>query len=108
MDLGLETAFHAEVERGLFENDRPAPAPRQSLKQLRDRHHALARAIASGMTQTDAALTVGLAPNTVSYLMADPSFKELLQFYRTDTARLYRNMHEGLAGVARDAVEIIQ
>ena len=110
MDLGLEVTapFRAEVDREIGELDGlPAAETRTPLKRLRDRHHALARALASGMPHGEAALTVGLTPGTVSALLADPSFKELLTFYRADTARVYRNMHEGLAGVARDAVEII-
>lgn len=75
------------------------------LKRLGDRHHALARCLASGMSEGDAALSCGYVLSRVSILKADPAFKELLEFYRADTDRAYRDMHERLAGLSRDAAD---
>lgn len=75
------------------------------LKRLSDRHHALARALASGMKAGHAGLTVGYTASRVSILQADPAFKELLNFYREDTEANYRDLHERLGGLAYDAAE---
>ena len=50
--------------------------------RLRDRHHALARAIAEGAKPWEASAITGYSPSTVSILQADPSFRELVEFYR--------------------------
>ena len=57
------------------------------------------------MTETDAALACGYVISRVSILKSDPAFQELLVFYREDTDRAYRDMHERMAGLSRDAVD---
>lgn len=106
MSLGLEIT--SAVERALGPDDLVPTVPRPTLQRLRDRHHALARALAIGMTHGDAALTVGLAPETVSTLVADPTFKELRRFYEADSQRVIRTMHERLAGISADAIDLLQ
>jgi hypothetical protein len=76
-----------------------------ALKRLGDRHHALARCLASGMPDGDAAIACGYVASRVSILKGDPAFQELLAFYRDDTQKAYRDMHERLAGLSRDAVD---
>lgn len=78
---------------------RPPP-----LKRLRDRHHALARVLASGKSEAEAAAIVGYDISRVSILKNDPAFNELLEFYRADVNRAYASMHEQLAGLSLDAV----
>ena len=75
------------------------------IKKIRDRHHALARNLASGMSQNEAAISCGLSPSRVSILKSDPAFKELLAFYRTDVDNTYRDLHEKLSGLASDAAD---
>lgn len=75
------------------------------LKRLSERHHALARALASGMRPGHAAITCGLAPSRVSILQSDPAFKELMEFYREDVTAQYRDLHQRLSGLAMDAAE---
>lgn len=74
-----------------------------ALKRLSERHHALARCLASGMAAGDAAITCGYDPSRVSILQADPAFKELLSFYRESVAVKYLDMHGVLAGLSLDA-----
>jgi hypothetical protein len=76
-----------------------------AVKRLTERHHALARNLASGMSPGDAAVLQGYCISRVSILQGDPAFKELLEFYRQDAQRPYRDLHSRLAGVAMDAVE---
>lgn len=59
-------------ERGI------AAAP---IKRLRDRHHALARCIAQGMSAADASAVTGYELATISMLKSDPSFRELVANY---------------------------
>lgn len=74
------------------------------LKRLSERHHALARCLASGtMSPSDAAITCGYATSRVSILQADPAFQELLAFYRQDVNAKYLDMHGVLAGLSLDA-----
>lgn len=73
------------------------------LKRLSERHHALARCLASGMEDGDAAITCGYVASRVSILKADPAFQELLVFYRQDVNSKYLDMHGVLAGLSLDA-----
>ncbi len=78
------------------------------LVRLRERHHALARNIASGMKESDAAAISGYDLSRVSILKGDPAFKELIEFYREDVTRAYANLHEVLAGMSLDAALIMR
>ena len=84
----------------LAEEKGSKPAP---LKRLSERHHALARCLASGMADCDAAITCGYVLSRVSILKADPAFQELLAFYRRDVSSKYLDMHGVLAGLSLDA-----
>ena len=79
-----------------------------ALKRLSERHHALARALAAGMSPSDAAITCGYVLSRVSILQDDPAFKELLQFYRANVEAEYRDLHMRLSGISMDAAEILQ
>jgi hypothetical protein len=79
-----------------------------AVKRLTDRHHALARNIASGMSVTEAALFQGYTISRVSILQSDPAFKELLAFYREEAQRPYRDLHVRLSGLATDATVLLQ
>lgn len=85
----------------LLQDERGTQAP--PLKRLSERHHALARCLASGMADGDAAITCGYVASRVSILKADPAFKELLAFYSQDVNTKYLDMHGVLAGLSLDA-----
>lgn len=53
------------------------------IKALRDTHHALARLLATGMGEHEASLHTGYSASRISVLKADPTFQELLAFYRS-------------------------
>lgn len=76
-----------------------------ALKRLSDRHHALARNLASGMEPGEAGMLCGYVNSRVSILQADPAFKELVEFYRRDVTAQYRDLHQRLSGLALDAAE---
>lgn len=77
------------------------------IKKIRERHHVLARALASGVPEGEAALMCNYTGSRVSILKHSPVFKELIAFYRSDADREYFDMHARLAGVALDAVDEI-
>jgi hypothetical protein len=90
-----------DVDVTLLGEERGTSAP--PLKRLSERHHALARCLASGMTEGDAAITCGYVLSRVSILKADPAFQELLAFYRNDVNGKYLDMHGVLAGLSLDS-----
>jgi hypothetical protein len=76
-----------------------------AIKRLTERHHALARNLASGMPIGEAAVLQGYSLSRVSILQNDPAFNELLEFYREDAQRPYRDLHNRLSGLSMDAAE---
>lgn len=52
------------------------------IKDIKDRHHALARVLASGESEGVASAITGYSQSRISILKADPQFCELLEFYR--------------------------
>lgn len=58
------------------------PRPSQSLQALRDTHHHMARAVASGLSNIEIAENCGRSINYVSILRNDPAFAELVAHYR--------------------------
>lgn len=79
-----------------------------ALKRLGERHHALARLIAEGRRPSEAAMIMGYDVSRVSILQDDPAFAELVKFYAADQAQVYRGLHEKLAGISSDAMDLIQ
>lgn len=56
-------------------------AETRPIAKLRDRHHALARCLAQGMKNNEAAAITGYDPSRISILKADPTFRELVEQY---------------------------
>jgi hypothetical protein len=56
--------------------------PKTQLQSLRDKHHRIARAVASGMSNGEIASVCGISYNRVSILNQDPAFAELVAHYR--------------------------
>lgn len=84
-----------EGERGI----RPKP-----IERLRDRHHAMARLIAEGRKIGEVAAITGMTISRLSILQGDPTFAELVEFYRKDVSAAYAELHDHLAGISLDAV----
>lgn len=76
-----------EVVRPVEERDLRAmrelpPVKPPELKKIHQRHHFLARIIASGVSMAEASAITGYAPATISNLKTTPAFEELIEFYR--------------------------
>lgn len=103
-----------EVVRELTEDDLALLAeargskPKPLTKRLSERHHALARFLASGMPNWEAAAVTGYTAHRISILQADPTFKELVAFYRANVESKYADLHDRLAGMAVDAADILR
>lgn len=109
----VEVPLAWAVERELTLDDVAALAEARDtkpsvLKRLTDRHHSLARLVAAGMKQNEAALVCGYDPDRVSILKTDPMFKELVEFYRSQEQKQFRDLGARLAGMAADATDAIQ
>jgi hypothetical protein len=121
-DLGFDIAgvigrkvkpLHAEVVRELTQSDLHLLATERSIKptsvqRITDRHHALARCLASGMSATEACLVTGYTPSRVSILRGDPSFEELIAFYREDRGAEVQDLQQKFTALAKDATTEIQ
>lgn len=73
------------------------------LERLSSRHHAIARALASGSSSGEAAMMVGVSASRVSILLADPTFKELVALYKKEIDTKYLELHDKMAGLAVDS-----
>lgn len=78
------------------------------IKKIGERHHALARALALGMKDSEAAAITGYDPARISVLKQSPAFQELLSLYRDDATRQFQDVAARLAGLAHDAVVELQ
>lgn len=114
MDLGLpgpgrrKKSLTLGASRDLTKADlsMPAPAPlaAQPLKAIRDSHHALARCLATGMSEGDASITTGYSPGRISVLKADPQFQDLLEFYRGSATDAVADFRARMADMGMDAL----
>lgn len=99
--------LEAEIVRELTQADLALLATERGIKpshiqRLTDRHHALARCIATGMSAEEAALCTGYTPSRISVLKGDPAFEELVAFYRSDKANLVQDLGDRMASIALD------
>lgn len=108
----MQEPLIAVLDRELTKEDLVALAePREtkapSLRRLSTRHHALARALAEGMTPGEAALMCNYVLSRVSILQDDPTFQELVNHYRKMVDAQYLDLHNRLAGLSMDAAGIL-
>lgn len=75
-----------------------------ALQKLTDRHHALARLLAAGMPEGEAAMTLSYDISRVSILKQSPAFQELLALYRLEVDREFAGILEHMAGLSKDAL----
>lgn len=98
-----------EIVRDLNEADiqllsQPAASVPPPLKKITDRHHSLARLLAAGTPEGEAALIVGYDISRVSILKNSPAFQELLALYRSEVKREFASVLDHMAGLSRDAL----
>lgn len=84
------------------------PAPTHQIKKLRDTHHTLARALAQGMTLTEAAAFTGRTTTSIQILSKDPTFRELVASYTHQQSAVEASFYAKLKATGLDALDEIQ
>ena len=74
------------------------------LQSIKETHHNLARILATGATRTEAAEQAGFTISRVSTLMADPTFKELVEGYRVRATEIHEEEFRGARKMAAKVV----
>lgn len=92
-------AAAAHVPTALPEVDDPT-----DLKKLRERHHSVARLIASGQSNTMVAALTNYTPAYLSVLLNNPSMQELVEMYRVQLGAPGAVVAEKLRTVGLEAV----
>lgn len=72
----------------------------QTIKELKDSHHSLARALAAGMRPAEASLVTGYSISRIAILQSDPMFQELLEHYRSLADAPLMDFQSRLADIA--------
>ena len=90
-DLGLLATVDLQMQ----------PPP---IKRLTDRHHSLARLLAAGVTEGEAALITGYDKSRISILKNSPAFQELLALRRKEVDTEFATVLDHMAGLSRDAL----
>jgi len=75
------------------------------LIKLRERHHALALGLASGMSPGECSAVYGYSGSRISVLQSDTAFKELVIHYRGEVKDRYLTGHQAMADLQLDAAE---
>lgn len=91
----------ADLELAAITTRSSGPPP---IKRITDRHHALARLLASGTPEGEAALILGYDVSRVSILKQSPAFQELLDVYRSEVDREFATTLDHMSGLSRDAL----
>lgn len=95
-----------EADLVLLASERQVTAP--SIKRLRDRHHALARLLAQGMSNAEASAITGYDPSRISILKKDPTFAELVAHYHTQENALLAEFTERATTLTLEAMNVLQ
>ena len=77
------------------------------VKRLRDRHHALAKALVQGFSDAEASAITGYDPSRIATLKNDPSFKQLLAEYRTVKDGCFADFQERASVVSLEYLNIL-
>lgn len=75
------------------------------LRKLRDSHHKIAKLLADGLDPAEVSMISGYSMNRIYVLGNDPTFKELVSFYRENKDKEYTDFHQRMASFATDAVQ---
>lgn len=103
MDLELEIINEVtDVAEG-EEPQRQKP----TVVKLRESHHAVARLVALGQSPAEISLQTGYSLARLYTLAVNPSFRDLVAFYRNDEAAVHQDFMFRMGLVAQDALQEI-
>ena len=74
------------------------------LQRITERHHSLARLLAAGTPEAEAALITQYDISRVSILKQAPAFQELLAFYSKEVQEKFASNLDHMAGLSMDAL----
>lgn len=83
----------------------PGHTEAMTVTKVSERHHALARLLASGVAPGEAAVVIGYTLSRVSLLQGDPAFAELVAFYRDRVDTEFMDTMGQLAGMSKDLIQ---
>ena len=95
-----------EEELLVLSSTRGIAAP--EIKRVRQTHHTLARLLALGMADGEAAAAVGLSPSRVSILKSDPTFQSLLAVYHQNQDAIVLDIMKKVQEVGSLALEEVR
>ena len=106
----LEVSYVRDLNEADFAlmAETPLGSTPPAIKRLTDRHHALARLLAAGTPEGEAALILNYDLSRVSILKNSPAFQELLALYRGEVNREFATVLDHMAGISRDALVILR
>lgn len=87
--------------------DDPIGVTPTPLKELRTTHHQMAQMVARGDSVVQISAALGFSVSRVSILKSDPTFAELVEFYREKNEELYADTQLRLKNLTDDAVEVL-
>jgi hypothetical protein len=90
------------VDLSLLETNGSEQAP--LIKRPRTIHHNLAKLLATGTPEGEAASICGYSASRVSILKKDPSFQELLTFYSSERDHVFGDVLEIMKDMSKDAL----
>ena len=82
----------------------PAQQGPPAYKRLSDRHQAVARYVAEGMSNTEISILTGYGTHTITILRGDKTFQELVGFYRANQEAQFADLRQHMAGLSIDAI----
>jgi hypothetical protein len=86
------------VERGV---QKPIPL----VQRVTARHRQLAKCLGDGLKDWEAAAATGYSLSRITALKQDPSFRDLVEFYRTVKDEQYVDMHKKAAAFGIDLLD---
>lgn len=81
-----------------------APTKPPPLTKITERHHAVARLLASGMPPGEVAAVTGYDNARISILQGSPAFQELVALYHREVDIEFASVLNNLAGLSKDAI----
>ena len=82
--------------------------PQSVVARLRHSHHLLARSLAEGKSNIQAAAISGYTPGTVTSLKNDPAFQELVTHYREQVSDLFEQIQDRLGALGLSFLDELQ
>lgn len=99
--------IQAEDLPTIMANPAPPQAERPMLR-IRHQHHMAAKLIAEGRRPAEVSLITGYTTARLGQLQRDPTFQELVTFYKDAAGEKWLNVHERLAALGITVTEELQ